>query len=146
METTNTKSEYASFWRRAGAAIIDGIILSALVFIVGMVLDVSSPSINIGAYLDGSKGDMFTLVLGWFYFSYMESSPYQATIGKQALDIKVTHENGERISFARASGRYFAEFISGLILGIGYLMMFWTKKHQTLHDKIVKTLVVNAKD
>ncbi len=138
-------SEYASFWRRAGAAFIDGIILSAAVFVIGLILDVSSPSINIKAFMDGYQGDAFTLLLGWIYFSYMESSVHQATIGKQALDIKVTHENGQRISFTRASGRYFSELLSGLILGIGYLMMLWTKKHQTLHDKIVKTIVVNVK-
>jgi len=59
-----------------------------------------------------------------------------------ALSIKVTDLTGQRISFGRATGRYFGKFVSILILSIGYLMAGWTPKKQALHDRMFDTLVV----
>jgi len=81
---------------------------------------------------------------GLFYFALMESSPYQATLGKMALGIKVTDYAGRRISFARAVGRYLGKIISSIILGIGYLLAGFSAKKQALHDMIAGTLVVSA--
>jgi Tfp pilus assembly major pilin PilA len=74
----------------------------------------------------------------------MQSSSRQATLGKMALGIKVTSAEGERISFLRATGRYFATILSGLILMIGYLLAAFTQRKQALHDMIAGTLVVRA--
>ncbi len=60
--------------------------------------------------------------------------------------MKVIDENGKRISFGIATGRFFAEFISALILFVGYMMVGWTKKKQGLHDMIVRTYVIKAQD
>jgi uncharacterized RDD family membrane protein YckC len=60
------------------------------------------------------------------------------------LGLKVTTTNGERISFGQATGRHFGKYISTIILFIGYLMMIWDDKKQTLHDKMANTLVVKA--
>jgi uncharacterized RDD family membrane protein YckC len=73
----------------------------------------------------------------------MESSERQATFGKIALGIKVTDLNGDRISFAKASGRHFAKIISAIILLIGYIMAAFDSKKQALHDKMAGTLVLN---
>jgi uncharacterized RDD family membrane protein YckC len=73
----------------------------------------------------------------------MESSSKQGTLGKTIVGIKVTDSNGDRLSFGRAAGRYFASIVSGLTLGIGFMMAGWTSKKQTLHDMIANTLVVN---
>jgi len=85
------------------------------------------------------------VVIGaWLYYAIMESSKPQATIGKMALGTKVTTLGGERIGFGRASGRYFGKIVSGLTLGIGYLMAAFTERRQALHDKMANTLVVRA--
>lgn len=122
---------YASFWQRFGAAIIDAIVLSVinvlLVFVVSSIM-----------------ANVLSLVSGWLYYALQESGASQATIGKKALELKVTTLNGERISFGQASARYFGKILSGLILLIGYLMMLWDDKNQTLHDKMANTLVVKA--
>ena len=76
------------------------------------------------------------------YFAFMESSARQATLGKQALGIIVTDLNGNRIYFGKATARYFGKFISGLILGIGYIMAGFTEKKQALHDMMARCLVV----
>jgi uncharacterized RDD family membrane protein YckC len=55
----------------------------------------------------------------------------------------VTDLQGRRITFARASGRFFAKIITGLIpLGIGYIMAGFTEKKQALHDMIASCLVL----
>jgi uncharacterized RDD family membrane protein YckC len=72
----------------------------------------------------------------------MESSAKQATVGKMALGLVVTDLNGNRITFARATGRYFGKALSSLILHIGYLMAGFTPKKQALHDIIAECLVV----
>jgi uncharacterized RDD family membrane protein YckC len=84
-----------------------------------------------------------TVVVTWLYFASMESSERQGTLGKMALGLFVTDMHGKRISFARASGRFFAKFITGLIpFFIGYIMAGFTEKKQALHDMIAGCLVL----
>ena len=64
-------------------------------------------------------------------------------MGKKALGIIVTDLNGAKISFSRATGRYFGKILSGLILYIGFLMAAFTQKKQALHDKLAGCLVIN---
>ena len=82
-------------------------------------------------------------VLAWLYNAAMESSKHQGTLGKMALGLIVTDLQGRPISFAHASGRYFAKIITGLIpFGIGYAMAGFTEKKQALHDMIASCLVL----
>ena len=78
----------------------------------------------------------------WLYCAAFESSERQATPGKLALGLKVTGLDGGRISFARATGRYFAEILSGLTLGIGYAVVAFSRRRQALHDMVAGTVVV----
>jgi uncharacterized RDD family membrane protein YckC len=123
-------THYAGFWRRFAAIIIDGIILG----IVGAVL---------GAALGRSLGSSLNTLIGWLYFALMESSERQATLGKMALGIYVTDVEGRRISFAKATLRYFAKILSTLILFIGFIMAAFTARKQALHDMIANTLVLS---
>jgi uncharacterized RDD family membrane protein YckC len=75
------------------------------------------------------------------YFVFSESSRWQATIGKKLLGIKVGDSEGEGISVGRAFLRLFGKWISGQILLIGYLMAFFTKNKQALHDFPAGTFV-----
>ncbi len=83
----------------------------------------------------------YTLV-AWLYYSWFQSSKYQATPGMMFFLIRITTYEGEKISFLRATGRFFASFLSAFFLGIGYIMMAFTPRKQALHDYIAKTLVV----
>jgi uncharacterized RDD family membrane protein YckC len=93
----------------------------------------------IAAYLTAI---LVILILQWLYYALMESSNKQATLGKLALGIVVTDLSGGRISFGRATGRYFGKIISGLILYIGFIMAGLTEKKQALHDIMASCLVV----
>lgn len=126
--------EYAEFWKRFLAVFLDGIILQINGFVI-LLID----------YVLGATGVinfLLNLIIGWLYFALMESSRQQATLGKQALGIIVTDLNGNRISFGKATARYFGKFISALILCIGFIMAGFTKKKQALHDILAGCLVV----
>ncbi|MGB2578352.1 putative RDD family membrane protein YckC [Elusimicrobium simillimum] len=129
---------YAGFWKRAGAIIIDGIIISV---VQGIILFI------VGLTGSGLLMNLFSLLLSIAaicYFAYMESMPkYQGTIGKIILGIKVTDLNGGQLNFVQALIRNLCKIISSVILGIGYIMAAFTEKKQALHDILAKTLVVN---
>lgn len=123
---------YAGFWIRVAAAIIDYLFLWLLQWVVGLFL------IETGA---GMGFYALTILINVFYYTGMESSSRQATIGKLAVGIKVGDANGEQITFAHGLGRYLAKIISALTLLIGYMMAGWDPKCQALHDKIANTYV-----
>ena len=73
------------------------------------------------------------------YHIVMEGSKWQATTGKQLLKIKVTDMQGQPLSYGMAALRNFDKVFSVATLGIGYLMCFFNKKQQCLHDKMAGT-------
>lgn len=75
------------------------------------------------------------------YFVFLESSRWQGTVGKKILKIKVGDYKGDRISIGKSSLRLLGKWLSGQILLIGYIMAFFTEKHQALHDFIAGTFV-----
>lgn len=146
---------YGGFWERFAALIIDAVILWVIGYMIGILFD--APSADEIIAISQSEGfasavsssyfstsNKMSFLAQWLYFALMHSSPWQATLGKRALGLKVTGLKGQRITFINATGRYFATFISVIILFIGYLMMLWDDKKQTLHDRLAHTLVVKA--
>jgi uncharacterized RDD family membrane protein YckC len=143
---------YAGFWRRFVAMIIDGLVFTPLILIVVLTSGLFGIAMQPGADLESLAGAFFGIGVlaliclifagSWLYYTAMESSHYQATLGKKALGIIVTDMNGNRISFARANGRFFGKWISGMIMNIGYLMAAFTEKKQALHDILAGCLVV----
>ncbi|HZV48769.1 MAG TPA: RDD family protein [Candidatus Dormibacteraeota bacterium] len=141
----------AGFWRRLVAFVIDAVLVTigvALVFVVisifyGIAL-LSSPGPDQSAGVTLAML-VIVLVLLWLYWAGLESSPWQGTIGKRALDLVVTDLQGRRISFGRATGRYFAKLISNFTLGLGYVMVSFSDQKQGLHDMIAGTLVVRRR-
>ncbi|MFK0735298.1 MAG: RDD family protein [Gloeotrichia echinulata GP01] len=124
------------------AYLLDVIILYILGSVVGFVFGFLYAT-ALGT-AEGVEGIAFVLgiVIAWLYYALLESSDQQATLGKQALGIIVTDLEGNKISFGRATGRYFSKWISSLIFAIGYIMAAFTEKKQALHDIIAGTLVV----
>jgi uncharacterized RDD family membrane protein YckC len=154
-----TQRTYAGFWLRFLAFIIDGVLLGIVNIIilipflglVGLTAAVSSSDVDMES---GGTGLMVALlstylismlavgVAGWLYFALMESSARGATLGKMALGLRVVDLNGNRIGFARATGRYFGKLVSGAILCIGYIMAAFTQQKQALHDIMAGCLVI----
>jgi uncharacterized RDD family membrane protein YckC len=67
---------------------------------------------------------------------------FGATPGKMALRLRVVLSNGGKVGWGRATGRYFAELLSSLTLGIGYLIAAFDDQKRTLHDHICDTRVI----
>ena len=148
MEYKYENNSYAGFWMRFFAYLIDIIILQVATSIVYFAntlrqMRVSFDDIDLDLYGNISVGENISIGLfALLYFSIMESSKLQATLGKMALGIKVVDLNGQRISFVNALGRYFGKILSGIIFLIGYIMAAFTKKKQALHDILAGTLVI----
>lgn len=134
----------AGFWLRLIAFVIDFAFLFFLTSffwaIFQLPVPLNSESIFSGSYFIFKNP--LGIVFGWLFYAAFESSRFQATPGKAILGLKVTNENFERIAFGQASGRFFGKILSGLIIGIGYIMIGFTKKKQGLHDQMAHTLVL----
>jgi uncharacterized RDD family membrane protein YckC len=127
---------YATFSERFAAMFIDGIVVSILQWVTSLVLQESFNSL-----ID----NLAALIVYWLYDSLQISGTRQATLGKRAMGIKVVSMDNQRISFMQATGRYLGQYVSFVILLIGYFMMLWDSRHQTLHDKLAGTLVLSTK-
>lgn len=121
------------FFRRLVAYLIDTTLLCAIFLAMRLVLDDLLEPLYINILLN---------VITLLYFSLMESSVRQATVGKGLLGLIVTDMNGERIGFGRAFLRNFARYINFFLFGLGYLTLFFTKRRQCIHDLIGRTCVV----
>ena len=147
---------YGGFWIRVAATLIDGIIIGAcciplvLILLPG-ILKVAQSSQNGSdpdpaamAAMMGSVSLFYIgiLAVNWLYEALMTSSAKQGTVGKMVVGLKVVDMNGQRISFARATGRHFGKILSGMVMYIGFIMVAFTDKKQGLHDMIAGTLVV----
>jgi uncharacterized RDD family membrane protein YckC len=133
---------YAGFWIRFAAYIIDYIVFSIFAWSIMAIFGIS-------AFLNPNNIDWSLLagvyfviiVAGVLYYVLMESSVTQGTLGKMAVGIKVGKENGERITPLNALGRLLSKIPSALILYIGFIMAGFDAKKQALHDKIASTYV-----
>ncbi|ARN84423.1 hypothetical protein GQ61_02785 [Candidatus Nucleicultrix amoebiphila FS5] len=152
---------YGGFWIRLVAFFIDRIVLGAIGFALGVVL-MPIMMVGGGGTMTMTEGNqmmtafagssalmgmglgvqLIILIVDVLYFSLLQSSSWQATIGMKVCGIKVVGLDYQRISFLRALGRYAASILSGIILMIGYLMIAFTEKKQGLHDKLAETYVV----
>tara|TARA_B100000963_G_C22574756_1_gene647828 strand:+ start:780 stop:1262 length:483 start_codon:yes stop_codon:yes gene_type:complete len=122
-----TKKQYfAGFWSRLAAGIIDLIIL----IVVGFIL----------SFIVGPLIIILDILISWLYFVILQSSKKRATFGMQACGIKIHDEQLGRLSFWRLSGRYFATWVSAIILFIGFFMIGFHPRKQGLHDIIARTI------
>jgi uncharacterized RDD family membrane protein YckC len=161
--------QYAGFWERFLASLIDSVILAvpgiALMYLFGY---------SIESILDEAKNQILesfrsiryfmvvvlSAIISWLYYALQESGVHQATFGKRALNLKITDLDGRRITFEQASMRFWVKHlisssssytrfmsvpeISGILAILvlaNYLIQPFTEKRQALHDIIARTLV-----
>ena len=146
-------SRYAGFWIRFLAVLIDGLIMFAVLTPVRLLLHLPM-GFMAARHEDGFNPLMMLPLIGlsilistvanWIYEAYFLSSERQATLGKMALGIRVVDTNGRRLSFGKATLRFFCKYLSGFTLLIGYIMAAFTVRKQALHDMIAGTLVLRG--
>lgn len=134
-----TALKYAGFGRRFGAKFLDGIIEQAVqltirfIFFPASFTDQSLPTVLIVS----SSGLVFSLLYQGFFLGRFAATP-----GKMAVGIRVVRPDGSRISSLTAFLRPLAEIVSGLTLGVGYLMAAWDSEGRALHDRMCNTRVI----
>ena len=128
---------YAGFWIRAGARLIDSILIAivqyALIFAVAGLGSETAVSL-------GVSGLIYLLVHPTY--EAVMTVQHRATLGKLALGIRILRTDGATLSWGRAIGRYFAQLLSQITLFIGYLMAAFDQRNQALHDRLCDTVVV----
>jgi uncharacterized RDD family membrane protein YckC len=138
--------EYAGFWIRTGAAIIDTILLilitfPLLLFFYGWAyFDVNQSGIIAGLaeFLITYVLPIIATILFWL--------KKQATPGKMAFSITVVDaQTGKTMSVGQSIGRYFAYFVSVVPFGLGLIWVAFDSKKQSWHDKLAGTVVIRAK-
>jgi uncharacterized RDD family membrane protein YckC len=136
----------AGFWIRFGAAIIDGLIVSAASFIIRLPF-VTPLGLFHGGGFSAMSSSLFTSVGAmWLYHWLMIGLNKGQTVGKMAVGIKVVDKNGNKPGLGQAALREIVgKTVSAIILYIGYLMVAWDSQKQGLHDKIADTYVVTTK-
>lgn len=152
MEASTT--QYAPFWRRAIAFLIDltivivgnAFLILPLAAILGLRESKAADEVRsafvmflLGAYLVTT---IISIGIAWLYYAYLESSKMRGTLGKKLLGIQVADTEGGQVSFGTASVRFFGKIISFALAGAGFIMAPFTPQNQALHDIIAKTIVV----
>jgi uncharacterized RDD family membrane protein YckC len=135
---------YGGFWIRFVAYVIDAILLSLVFWALAAVVGVNPMDIENASGFNPML-NLTSLVVGWLYFALMESSERGATVGKMAMGLRVVTNDGQRLSFPNATGRYFAKIVSAVILCIGFIMIAFTDRKRGLHDMIASTLVIRVR-
>jgi len=158
--TAPVNFRYAGFWIRFLALILDGMLTS---FVFGIIFWMFFGSSMVDIFQRAARGrgdDPFALMgpmmgisgpsrvlstaLGIAYQAFFLSK-FGATPGKMALGLKVITPDGGPVSVGRAIGRYFGTVLSGLILGIGFMMAGWDDEKRALHDRICGTRVIKTR-
>ncbi|MBO9883745.1 RDD family protein [Xanthomonas sp. D-109] len=143
----------AGFWKRVAAYLIDAFLVGIVSNVIQFVVILGFMGVNrVGSEPNFTSAAGIVMLLMMYlvplaisalYYGLFHASTKQATLGKMAVGIKVVRTDGSRITVARGIGRYFGFMLSGLTVGIGYLMAAFTERKQALHDMLCDTLVVD---
>ena len=112
---------YAGFWRRLAAYLIDGFFMIILYMILAPL----------------------SIIASFLYYPVFNSSSLRGTPGKYLMGLVVVNADGSQLSFKTAIIRHFMTMLSSCLFFLGYFMFFFTEKKQTLHDYVASTVVLN---
>jgi uncharacterized RDD family membrane protein YckC len=134
------QGNFAGFGVRFVAFFIDAVILS---FVFGFISFATGIKLNSGFFeAIYNPGNLLSFLLAMSYFVYFETSGKQATLGKQAMGLKVVKQDGMKMTMRDAVFRYIGKILSAFIFMIGYIMVVFDDQKRALHDRIASTYVV----
>lgn len=144
--TTRPLFGRAGFWLRAGAYLIDAMLIALVVALpAGVIAAFAALALRLDAEETANAWDTaqswLSLPIGVAYFS-LSIGRWGQTLGKRVARVKVVGVDGGRVSYPRALLRWLGYQVSALLLGIGFLMIGWDRDKQGLHDKMARTCVI----
>lgn len=123
---------YVSVWKRFWAFLIDVAVLGLIGWGLGQLFSEFTIALML-------------FVIVWLYYAIMESSPWQATLGKRIIGLKVVDKHGKRLSFWKASRRLLTRLITNITFYFGFFTAAFDKHRETLHDHLSKSVVISEK-
>lgn len=120
---------HASIWKRFWAFIIDVLVFVVLFWAMAQLIDNFTLS-------------LLLLIIIWLYYALLESSPWQASLGKRIMGLKVVDKRGRRLSFGKATKRLLSRLVTNFTFYFGFFSAAFDKQNKTLHDRMSKSLVV----
>ncbi|HKO67646.1 MAG TPA: RDD family protein [Burkholderiaceae bacterium] len=137
--------EYAGFWIRVGAALIDSLLVTAVIL-----------PLLVAVYGWGYFGDQAPMIAGPADFLISWVAPAiavvvfwlyrQATPGKMVLSLRVVDaDTGGTLSVGQSIGRYLAYYVSMIPLLLGFIWVAFDRRKQGWHDKLAGTVVIRSK-
>lgn len=151
------EKNFAGFWVRFFAGLLDMAFLAPILFLlvylsgdsqyesVKIADDWHSYSYFQSSVVGGIFSDLLGRVLSVIYLVYFLTGKNQATIGKRLMGIYVGNPDGSKLSFGKAFARALASILTAATLGIGFLLVIFTKEKTALHDLICQTRVFHGK-
>lgn len=136
------KKTLASFTKRGAAFFIDDILVSAIfLVIIWDFLPEGGTFLEVSAVINQF---VLLLVMIKIFYHTLFVYKYRATLGKMALKIEVLSQDYSNVSFLQAFNRAIFRVVSEIVFYFGFILAFFDKNRQTLHDKTAKTVVVNV--
>ena len=121
---------YVSIWKRFWAFMIDLAVFVVVFFLLAQMLNDFTVSLVL-------------LVIIWLYYALLESSPWQASLGKRLMGLKVVDKRGRRLSFSKATKRLLVRLVTNIAFYIGFFTAAFDKHKETLHDKMSHSFVIS---
>lgn len=143
----NNEVEYAGFWIRLGATLIDTVLVMAITW--PLLIAIYGWQYFDSARSSGMFAGPADLLITWV-FPFVAAIWFwrarQATPGKMALSLHVVDaDTGATLSMRQSIGRYFAYLVSIIPLFLGFVWIAFDRRKQGWHDKLAGSVVVRAK-
>lgn len=146
MQTTQPL-QYAGFWIRVVASLIDTVLIVAITFPLLY-------SIYGSDYFDPDQTGFIAgpadFLISWVFPAVaiiLFWISRQATPGKMALSLRIVDaDTGGKLSVGQSVGRYFGYFVSAIPLFMGLIWVAFDKRKQGWHDKLAHTVVIRSKE
>jgi uncharacterized RDD family membrane protein YckC len=135
--------QFAGFWIRLAAKLLDTLILMVPLFAVFVAIGVMAASSQSVIWMNfiGLFAQLFFYAANVAYSTFFVGR-FGATPGKMICGLRIVTATGEKVTYSRAAGRVFAELLSSLLCNIGYLIAAFDQEKRALHDHMCSTRVV----
>ena len=141
----SSELEYVGFWPRAGATLIDTVLLGVIIWPI-LTIFYGESYWTSASFIEGPMD----FLMNWVFPAVAVIvfwAVKQATPGKMAVSAKIVDaKTGHAASTGQLIGRYFAYYLSLIPFGLGFIWVAFDDRKQGWHDKLAGTVVVRKKN